>query len=315
MKHPNMQRVGPKQALAALLVLVSLMVSTACSPDSNASSTSGSGAGDLSTIKSGTITVGITAYMPYVGNEGGKLTGLDGEIINTIAEELGYDVEVQVSDFAGMLTAVQTRRVDLGASAVFWKPDRAATGLFTDPPYYSPMALAVADGKTYEKAQDLEGLDMGTVTGYSWVESIQDTPGATLHTYPDANGVFNDLKADRIAVGMLDPLVTSYTESQNPDLNFETQYIEPPTPEEVKEHPGWLYLTPAMTGFYIAKESSDLEKAFSEKIREMYEDGSMEKLITKWGGDPETYLVPSEGMLETRQGADRDADWTLPTID
>ncbi|HEX4816881.1 MAG TPA: ABC transporter substrate-binding protein [Nonomuraea sp.] len=289
--------------------LVLAMLLTACSGASGSAEK-----GELTTVKSGTITVAITAYMPYDGYEGGKLTGLDGDIINKIAGELGYKVDVQVMDFAGMLTAVQTNRVDMGASAVFWKPDRAATGLFTDPPYYSPMALAVADGNTYTKASQLEGKDIGTVTGYSWVESIKDIPGAKLHTYPDANGVFNDLRARRINVGMLDPLVTSYTEKKNPELAFKTQYITPPTKEEIAQHPGWLYLSPAMTGFYVAKQSKDLEKAFSQKIREMYTDGSMTELIKKWGGDPDTYLLPSPGMLETRRGADRDATWTLPTI-
>ncbi|MGF9660549.1 transporter substrate-binding domain-containing protein [Arthrobacter crystallopoietes] len=307
-------KANSRKALAVAAALSAGLLA-GCSASSGDTAEAAGPKVELTTLTPGTIKVAMMPYLPYVGEDDGKLEGLDGEILTAAAEKLGYKIEVEQTDFSGMLSAVQTNRVDVALGSIFWTPEREETGIFTDPPYYSPVALAVGDGKTYKKAEDLEGLHMGTVTGYSWTASIQDTPGATLHTYPDANGTFNDLKADRIAVGMLDPLVISYTEQKNPQLSFNTQYIESPTAEEIEEHPGWQYLTPAMTGFYVAKQSQDLADAISEQIGEMYADGTMEELVTKWGGDPEAYLKPSPGMLELRQDADRDADWALPTID
>lgn len=304
----------PLKALTAA-VTIGVLAGCAASPAASKSEQSSGPSVELTTLKPGTIKVAMLPYMPYVGKKGESLQGLDGEIINTVADELGYEIQVEQTDFSGMLSAVQTGRVDVALGSIFWTPERAKTGVFTDPPYYSPLALAVGNGETYEKASDLEGLEMGTVTGYSWTSSIQDTPGGKLHTYPDANGVFNDLKADRIAVGMLDPLLVSYTEQKNPELSFKTQYIESPTEEEIAQHPGWQYLRPSMTGFYVAKQSQDLADAISDKIRAMYADGTLAELVTKWGGDPEVYLKPSPDMPKLRQSVDRDAAWAPPTID
>ncbi|TYL23878.1 amino acid ABC transporter substrate-binding protein, partial [Streptococcus pyogenes] len=43
-------------------------------------------------------------------------------------------------------------------------------------------------------------------------------------------------------------------------------------------------------------------------------DGSLSALITKWGGDPKQFLVPSPEMAAQRRGVDRPADWSPPSI-
>ena len=154
-----------------------------------------------------------------------------------VAEKLGLEVEPEVTDFAGMLAGVQSRRVDITIGGVAWTADRQKQGLFTDPPYYSPPAMAVRAGKTYQTVDDLKGLELGTVEGYVWVKSIQAVPGAKLHAYPDANGVFDDLGAGRIDVGFLDPLLIIAAQKERPELKIETQYLTPPTAAQVKASP------------------------------------------------------------------------------
>jgi polar amino acid transport system substrate-binding protein len=69
-----------------------------------------------------------------------------------------------------------------------------------------------------------------------------------------------------------------------------------------------------MTSFYLPKESPKLEKAISDEIRKMYASGELTTLIKKYGGDPDEFLKPSPEMAATRQGVDRPADWTPPSI-
>jgi polar amino acid transport system substrate-binding protein len=73
--------------------------------------------------------------MPYTALRGGKLIGLDSDIINSIAKKLDLKVEPQLTDFNGMLGGVQSRRVDITVGGVAWSKERQQQGLFTDPPY------------------------------------------------------------------------------------------------------------------------------------------------------------------------------------
>ncbi|MFJ3773636.1 substrate-binding periplasmic protein [Streptomyces sp. NPDC090075] len=268
----------------------------------------------LGTLTPGVIKVAVEPYAPYTTVKGGKTVGLDGDILAYAAKKLGLEIKPQVTDFAGMLAGVQSRRVDITIGGVAWSAERQKQGLFTDPPYYSPPAMAVRDGKTYKTVDDLENLNLGTVEGYVWVKSIQSVPGAELHAYPDANGVFDDLGAGRIDVGFLDPLLIIAAQKERPDLKISTEYLTPPTAAQVKAKPAYSYFQPYQTGFYLPKQEPKLEKAISAQIDAMYQNGELAKLIKKYGGDPEQFLKPSADMATARRGVDRPADWTPPTV-
>ncbi|WP_327394800.1 substrate-binding periplasmic protein [Streptomyces phaeochromogenes] len=268
----------------------------------------------LGTITPGVIKVAVQPYAPYTSVQGDKIVGLDGDILAYAAKKLGLEVKPQVTDFAGMLAGVQSRRVDITIGGVAWSADRQKQGLFTDPPYYSPPAMAVRSGKTYRTVDDLKGLQLGTVEGYVWVKSIQAVPDAELHAYPDANGVFDDLGAGRVDVGFLDPLIIIAAQKERPELKIDTQYMTPPTAAQVKAKPAYEYFQPYQTGFYLPKKATKLEKAISAQIDAMYENGELEKLVKKYGGDPEQFLKPSADVATARRGVDRPQDWTPPSI-
>jgi ABC-type amino acid transport substrate-binding protein len=252
--------------------------------------------------------------MPYTDVKDDKLVGLDGDIVNEIAAKLHLRVEPDLLDFNGMLGGVQSRRVDMAVGSVGWTEDRQKQGLFSDPPYYSPPTMGVRAGKTYATVADLEGQKLGTVSGYIWVKALQQVPGSQVHLYPDANGVFADLGAQRLDAGFLDPLLIPYYAKKRPDAGIQTEYLEPPSAAEIKAHPEYSVFEPYMTGYYIPQQETKLEQAVSKQIRAMYANGDMAKLITKWGGDPQQFLKPSAGMAEQRRGVDRSADWTPPSM-
>ena len=269
-------------------------------------------AAGLDTIEPGVIRVAVQPYAPYTSLKADKLTGLDSDILNAAAENLGLKVQPQLTDFNGMLGGVQSRRVDVAIGGIAWSEARQKEGLFTDPVYYSPPAMAVHGSEKYSTIADLEGKDLGTVTGYVWVKAIKALPGATLHAYPDANGVFNDLSSGRIQAGFLDPLIIIDAKAKRPDFDFTTQYLTPPTAEQVKAVPALEYLAPYQVSFYVAKQEPKLEAALSKEIDAMYQNGKLAELIKKYGGDPEQFLVPTPEISKARQGVDRAANWTAP---
>jgi ABC-type amino acid transport substrate-binding protein len=295
-------------------VVAAALLAAGCGGDDKSATASSGAAAGLDTIEPGKLKVAVQSYMPYTAVRGDKIVGLDGEIIEHVADKLGLEVEPQLTDFNGMLGGVQSRRVDITVGGVAWSEERQKQGLFTDPPYYSPPAMGVQSGKTYSTVDDLEGLRLGTVTGYVWVKSIKAVPGAKLGAYPNANGVFDDLGSGRLDVGFLDPLIIIAQQKARPDQKIVTQYLTPPDDAQVKEHPEYEFFRPYMTSFYIPKQSPKLEKAVSKEIEAMYASGEMAKLIEKYGGDPDQFLEPSADMAPLRRGVDRPADWSPPSL-
>ena len=141
-------------------------------------------AAGLDTIDPGVILVAVQPYAPYTSLKADKLSGLDSDILNAAAENLGLKVQPQLTDFNGMLGGVQSRRVDVAIGGIAWSEARQKEGLFTDPAYYSPPAMAVHGSEKYSTIADLEGKDLGTVTGYVWVKAIQAIPGASCTPTP-----------------------------------------------------------------------------------------------------------------------------------
>jgi polar amino acid transport system substrate-binding protein len=293
--------------LAVTGVLVAAL--TACS-----TSSAGGGTNDLGTLDPGVLKVAIQPYAPYTDYKDGKLTGLDSDILTAVAAKLNLKVEPEVTDFAGMLAGVQSRRVDITIGGVAWSADRQKQGLFTDPPYYSPPAMAVKSGKQYKTVADLQNLRLGTVEGYVWVKSIQAVPGAKLQAYPDGNGVIDDLGAGRADVGFLDPLIIIAAQKARPDLGIQTEYLTPPADADIQQHPAYEYFRSYMTSFYLPRQATTLEQAISKEIRAMYASGELTGLVRKYGGDPEQFLKPAPHIAPLRRGVDRPQDWAAPSI-
>jgi len=288
------------------------MLAAACG--SSAAANSGGHVSNLGTLTPGTITVAIEPYMPYTAEQNGKLIGLDSEIFNYIAQKLHQKVNIQVTNFAGMLSGVQTHRVDISIGGIAWSKARAQVGLFTDPPYYSPVALAEQRGEHITTIAGLQGRSVGTVTGYIFVNAIRQIPGATLHAYQDAPSAFADLGSGRVNALVIDTLLVIYQAKQAASSGITSDYLTPPAAAQVKAHPGYAAFEPYMTGFYVPKQEPRLVTAFDRVLRQMYANGELTRLLTKWGAKPSLFLRPSPGMAQQRHATDRPASWTPPSI-
>jgi len=132
---------------ASLSIVGVVLALAACG--SSSSTKAPTAANPLQLITPGTLTVSIEPYMPYVGEQNGKLTGLDGDIITQAAKNLGLKIKIVNSDFPGQLAAVQSHRVDVAIGSITWTAERAGVGLFTDPTYYSPEVMIEHKGSNY----------------------------------------------------------------------------------------------------------------------------------------------------------------------
>ncbi|MGB3389711.1 MAG: ABC transporter substrate-binding protein [Pseudaminobacter sp.] len=291
-----------RKSLRVIAGIGMLATTFMCAPAALAQDTS------FKTIEPGTLTIAIASYMPYSGVIDGKLTGLDGDLVTAVAEKLGLKVKTNVSDFAGILAAVQTNRADIAVGSIGWTEARAKAGIFTDSPYYSNQVVLVREDQNVTKIEDLEGLTVATGIGYSYIPAIQAIPNTKLKTYPTPANMLEDLVAKRVDAVFTDALVNIAYAKEKPGV-LKAAPMTPPTEEQLAEHPDYKYLFPRPGGFYLNAGNTALENAVTEAIRGLYKDGTTESLLVKWGvNNPDSWTTPNANVRD-RVGVDRPEDW------
>lgn len=299
----NRIRGGRRMAAVAASCLLALGL-TACGGGSDSESEAGKE----------TLQVAITpGLMPYVGDENGTLTGLDGELFTKAAGDLGLDIEVSTVQFSALLAGVQSGRYDAGIGNVAWKADRAESGLFTDPPYYSPIAVAAAPGQSFTDIASLEGRNVGSLSGDIFGPALRSLSGTNVRAYPDINAALADVIAGRVDAAVLDALSLSNFKKERPDADYTVQTLTPASAAQVQANPELAGLRPYMTGWYLDKSNEELSNQLTEKIRGYYADGTLNEIAAKWGGDPKAMLTPDPDFAAERIAVDRPEGWTPPS--
>src|SRR5579859_454644 len=274
----------------------------ACGGSSSAST---SGAQDYGLIKPGQVTVAMsTGNMPYNGLKDGKLTGLDGELFDKAAADLGLTVDPVEVDFSGLLAGVQSRRYDIGIGDVAWRKARADKGLFTDPPFYSPAVAAEKPGLHATTIASLSGLNLGTQDSFFFIDGLKKIPNSQLHLYPSQQALFADLDAGRIDVAFLDPLGMVQAHKLAPNLKFDEVTLDPPSAEKLAATPEFGVFLPFMDGWYLNLQEQKFADALNQEIRKFYANGFEASKVKAWGGNPSAMLKPDPSFTSDRRGVD-----------
>jgi len=81
----------------------------------------------------GTLVMGTNAeFPPYEYHEGDAIIGIDVEIVQAICDKLGYQLKIEDMAFDAIIGAVQSGKVDFGASGFTVTEDRLKSIDFTD---------------------------------------------------------------------------------------------------------------------------------------------------------------------------------------
>jgi polar amino acid transport system substrate-binding protein len=261
---------------AAGLLAVSL---AACGGSGNAGSASDCKPAHegIKTITEGELTVASYDYAPATILDGDNVTGMEGDLINEIAKLECLKVTVSTSGGAGaVIPSVQSKRVDIGSGNWLRTKERTKIVYLSTPLWSDPQAIVSTKGLT---SNDLEGKKVGSVAGNLWNDSMQKWLGDNFKIYQDDESIYSDLKAGRI-----DALVAS---SASANYRFKTAPIEGAKVIDVKPNPNVPQF--AAVGQVMLPSSLDndtLGKALDEDIQKLRENGTIKKLLEKYGIDP-----------------------------
>ena len=217
------------------------------------------------------------AFPPYEYYEGSEPTGIDVEIVKLIAEELGYEFQMEDMEFGSIITGVQQGKYDVGAGAITITEERKQSVNFTTPyetAIQQVVVLADSELNTMDAIRAAEGIVIGVqqdTTGHYYVQDDLCADGSkTVNPYPVAATAIQALKS-----GAVDAVVVDNGPAQEfvADDDSLLMFLSDCPPEEY--------------GFCFAKENTELFEAFNAVLEEKLADGTIDEILTKFKSEAE----------------------------
>jgi ABC-type amino acid transport substrate-binding protein len=225
----------------------------------------------LDVLRSGTrslVVGGVAEFGPFnfVGPDG-QLTGMDREIIRAVAKRLGIkQVDFKTMTFSELGPSLLNGKIDLIANNYWPTPDRERLYAFTIPYFVrgGVGALWVEGTGPFDTAASMAGKRIAVLKGsYPETWAREHVPTATILpvccTYVELD--------DTLPTGKADVIVGFYTRQRGVLLKH-------------KDGGGYknALLQPMRAAFAVRKDSTELREALDGVLKEMWADGSLNKI-------------------------------------
>ena len=230
-------------------------------------------------VQDGTLTIATSPdYPPFENLEGDKAVGLDIDIAQAIADDLGLTLEVKPLQFDGILTAIAAGgQADLGISGFTVDPERAKTVDFSETYYIDDLAVAAMKGGTVNKDNAAEELNKENViimvqSGTSGASYCKENfPNATIKEFGNSVDAFAAMQAGQDGADCY--VCTNYAVVKKMLANAYSD-------AEI--------VLPIATGeeyaIAVSKDNPELLKAVNASIEKLKQDGTIDELTNKWLG-------------------------------
>ncbi len=109
-----------------------------------------------------------------------KIVGYDVDVIDYIANELGFTYTITPTNFKGLMGELQSGRVDFLISAMSPTKARAKSADFSIPYYYSRTAIIQYPGTNIKHVADLKGRRISASFGTQYCDTME-AAGAIVH--------------------------------------------------------------------------------------------------------------------------------------
>ena len=122
-------------------------------------------------------------FPPYEYHEGDDIVGIDVEIAEAIAEELGMELQIEDMQFESIIPSVQSGKADIGVAGITVDEDRLENADFSDSYTTAAQVIIVAEGSDVSGPDDLKGKKVGVQLGTTGDMFADDIEDATVERY------------------------------------------------------------------------------------------------------------------------------------
>ncbi|MGP4061206.1 glutamine ABC transporter substrate-binding protein [Halobacillus sp. H74] len=253
-----------------IMVIVLGMLLAGCGGEDEGAS----GSGDSGSDDSGeTYTVATdNNFVPFefMNEETGEMEGFDIDLIKAIADEAGFNINIESMKFDGVVAGMQSGRYDIGIAGMTITDERKETIDFSDPYYDAGLMLAVSeDNEEIKSEEDLAGKKVGTRSGTTSESYITDNhPDAELVTFPGIVEAYMDLESGRLDAVMYDvPNVQYYVTNDSNGLKTAGDILQ-----------GEQY------GIAFPKDS-ELVEDVNKALQTLIDNGTYDDIYEEWFGE------------------------------
>ena len=216
-----------------------------------------------------------TTFPPFefVNSQTQEVTGFEMDLIRAMGEKAGYDVKIQNMGFDGIIPALMTGTVDVGASGFSITEERKKRVLFTDSFYRSGLTILIAKNMSgdIQSFDDLKGKRLAVQIGTTAATKAKTIEGADVRTFNNAGEAILELVNGGVDAVINDKPVTSYILNKQPRLAKRVVQL----PE---------MLTADDFAMVVAKDNPALQKELNDALNALKASGDYEALYTKWFG-------------------------------
>lgn len=251
----------------ALLAVLPLAL-TGCVSTANENSDAN---GEVSLVKSGTLSVCTnTPYKPFEYEENGTIVGLDADIANAIASDLGVKAQLTSISFEGLDsgTGLATGQCDIALAGIGVTDERKSKMEFTTVYFDDNLAILVPKGSSITSAADLKGVSVGAQQATSG-ETYAKENGAEVIQYEDTSLMFSALKTGQVKAVAANLSVVSEALTNDPD-SFKIAYQDSENTEQIAAA--------------VSSNNKALLAKANATIAKLKENGELDKMKAKWVG-------------------------------
>ncbi|MGO1539718.1 MAG: transporter substrate-binding domain-containing protein [Leucobacter sp.] len=244
----------------------------------------GEGGGDAGGEIKDTYTVATdSSFVPFEFEEDGEHVGFDMDIVNGIAEEVGFDVELEVTNFDGIIPGLQTGTFDIAIAGITITEERQETVDFTDPYYKSGTRIAVPEDNTdIEGMEDLEGKTVASRLGSAPLDYLaENVPTAETMPFEQLDQMYLAVEGDTADALLYDAPNVEYYIKTTEDSNLKVV--------------GDLYEAQEY-GIAVSKDNEALVSAMNDALATMIEDGRYAEIYESWFGEEPEWLEELAAM-------------------
>ncbi len=250
------------KGLGIALLLVAVLGLTACGEKSGAD-------GELKD----TYTVATdTSFVPFEFKEDGEYVGFDIDLIHAIADEVGFEIDLETTNFDGIIPGLQTGSFDIALAGIGITDERKKKIDYSDPYYESGLRIGVAsDNEDIDGMEDLEGKTVATRLGSTSSSYIKDNiDGAEPNEYEQLDQAYLSVENGSADAILYDaPNVAYYIQTKG---------------EDSLKMVGDLYEAENY-GIAFAKNQDDLVEAVNKALSTLKDNGKYDEIYEKWFGE------------------------------
>ena len=222
-------------------------------------------------LKVGSTPTGIP--FTFLDTKTNTIQGIMVDLVTEIGKDAGLTVQIEPMSFSALIPSLTSSKIDIIAAAMFITAPRKEVVDFSDPIYTYGEGLVVpkADTKAYATQDDLKGETVGAQVGTAFVEPLKKTGFFTeVKLYDSIPDIMRDVNAGRIKGGFADYPIVAYNLQQG---GF-------PQTRLVKEYKPTVV---GSVGIGVRKSDGELLKKIDTSLAKLKADGSLQKILAKWG--------------------------------